>query len=113
MPYLILVSVFDRFCDLLGVTRSSLGREGTLTYHVRKSLALDVFHREEVPACVLPDLVGLDDPRVLKSGYRLRFGAKSLDIRLRASPIAQNGFHCDDAIETYLAGAIYDPRFEL
>jgi hypothetical protein len=110
MPNLVLVSVFDCFCDLSGVSRSSLGWKRTLTYQLGQSLALDVFHREEVLAFMLPDFVSLHDPGVLKAAHSLCLGTKSLDIRPGAKPIAQNGLHRDDTIETDLAGAIYDPH---
>src|SRR6185503_20073509 len=78
-------------------------RQRLVTHELRQAPALDVIHREIVPAFVDAHVVNRDDIRMLKNGGSGGLSSETLHEFLARERTAQDQFHRDDSPETLLA----------
>ena len=103
-----LVRVMDGRGDQLDIAGGPGWGQRLLPNELRQALALDVIHREIVPAFVDAHVVNRDDVRMLKNGGGGGLRPETLHKFLTRQRTAQDQFHRDGAPEILLARPVDD-----
>jgi hypothetical protein len=98
------MGILNRPGDLAEQRRRLPRRHRPLGQPPGETAALDVGHREEVPAVVLPHLEDRHNPGVVEIGRRLRLSIEPLDVGLIGKLASQDHLQRHGAVEAHLSG---------